>query len=121
MVEDGHGEQLQARSPAYGDLYSVVAGERAAGGTQDAFALFHELGTAHLNEVDELHQRGRNLERERKRLQKEIKNKQAREARLMHKAAKSLTSEQLVQVASLKAACAAKAKAKAATRAAAAH
>ena len=121
MVEDGHGEQLQARSSAYADLYSVVAGERAAGGTQYAFALFQELGTAHLNEVDELHQRGRNLERERKRLQKEIKNKQAREARLMHKAAKSLTSEQLVQVASLKAACAAKAKAKAAARAAAAH
>ena len=74
--------------------------------------LLRNIGGRAATEISELEQRNRELQQEKRLLTKQIKNKKTRDARLMRRAAKDLTSEQLVQVAALKTSSAAKAKAK---------
>ena len=84
-----------------------------------AFAYLQGLGDADANDLVELEERQRTLTRERKDIAKQVRNKKARDARLMRRAAKDLSPQQFVKVAALKVAGAAKAKAKSKAKAAA--
>jgi hypothetical protein len=82
-----------------------------------AFAYLQGLGDAEANDLVELEERQRTLTRQRKEIAKQLRNKKARDSRLMRRAAKDLSPQQFVKVASLKVASAAKAKAKAKAKA----
>ena len=84
-----------------------------------AFAYLQGLGDADANDLVELEERQRTLTRERKDIANQVRNTKARDARLMRRAAKDLSPQQFVKVATLKVAGAAKAKAKANAKAAA--
>ena len=71
-------------------------------GAAAAFAVIGGLGAARVNEVEQLMERQRNLMREKAAVQKEIKKAKQRSKRLMHKAAKNLTDEELMQVIAMK-------------------
>jgi cytochrome c553 len=70
------------------------------------------MGEARSQEVALLEERRRVLVQQKKELQKDIKNKQQRAKRLMKKAVKDLSDEQLLQVAAARVASRAKARAK---------
>ena len=81
----------------------------AAAGNTAAHDLLATLGDATFDEINALEQRSRALNAEKRLVQKEIKNKKGRDARLMKRAAKDLTTDQLIKIASLKASAKAKA------------
>ena len=81
----------------------------AANGHAATHEFLTTLGNASHDEITALEQRSRALVAEKRLLQKEIKNKKSRDARLMKRAAKDLTAEQLIKVAALKASAKAKA------------
>ena len=74
------------------------------------------LGAARAMEVDAMEAQRVEIERQRSAIKKDIKNKKARDNRLINRAAKDLTADQMMQVAAIKAAAAAKAKARAAAK-----
>ena len=97
-----------------------AAPDGLAGGSAEAataFATLGALGAVHAGEIEALEQRQRTLTQQKKALQREIKNKKERDKRLMGKAVRELTEQQLVQVAALKAAATAWAKAIATSKA----
>lgn len=67
-----------------------------------AFAVIGGLGAARANELEQLMVRQRTLVRDKAAVQKEIKKAKQRNKRLMHKAAKNLTDEELMQVIAMK-------------------
>jgi hypothetical protein len=77
-----------------------------------AFACLQGMGEARSQEMALLEERRRVLVQQKKELQKDIKNKQQRAKRLMKKAVKDLSDEQLLQVAAARVASRAKARAK---------
>ena len=81
-------------------------------GAEAAFAALGALGAAQAGEVDELLERQRQLLQQKKVLAKELKLKKARDNRLLNKAVKHLSKDQLMQAAALKTNADAKAKAK---------
>ena len=76
-----------------------------------AFACLKGMGDARSREVAALEDRRRVLVQQKKELQKEIKNKRQRDRRLMKKAVKDLSDEQLLEVAAARVAARSKAKA----------
>ena len=97
---------MYSESSRCGNLVCYAEVTDGSAATRDFLAT---LGNASHDEITALEQRNRALLAEKRMLQKEIKNKKNRDARLMKRAAKDLTAEQLIKVASLKASAKAKA------------
>ena len=101
-----------------------AAGSAAPSPAETALAYLSSLGEASAGELKQLEDQEKALVLQKKLLKKEIKNKKSRDNRLMSKCAKSLTSSQMLELASkkmtmekAKAASAAKSKAKAKAKA----
>lgn len=89
----------------------VASGEAGEDPAAAAFAYLQGLGNAQADEVEELERQERELNRQRTVLKRAIKNKRQRDSRLLDKAAKNLSAEQLMALAAKKVAAKAKAKA----------
>ena len=107
---------MTASAPINGHRRLLLSGGSGGGGV-DTHAAGHDvvpddpmesfirgLGAARAGEANLLDQRMQAIEREKAAVQKEIKNKKARDKRLINRAAKDLTLSQVMEVAALKAA-----------------
>lgn len=93
-----------------------AVGAAGADGVQGILAALGALGAAEPDDVEQLEAQQRELLAQKKTIGKQIKQKKQRDDRLMKKAVKHLSDDQLVRVMALKAAASAKAKAKAAAK-----